>query len=349
MRSLFGRYTWCAMVPSVWLLVASTHAQPLPRQSVDLTYEVDPALQDCPSAAEFRSIVAQRLGYDPVRAGSALSVDVRVQAAETGIQGAIDWSSSVEQRLGERRFASQSQDCHQMVTAMGFVLAVQIQLMATEPTAKGAPQSVETEPPTRRRAPPSQARPRGGRRVGAAAPPPQPPEVPARSAPASTRWSAMAGLGPSVGFGLGPDPIAQGRLFLAVQYGKGSIELGAEASLPSKTRLPNGGGFRHQLILGSLAACGWHSSISACALAKLGRIQVQGMGVDKPASPAGLVAQVGPRLTYSLGLGDHLVLMGHVDALYLLTPWTVYVNHVAVWTMPRFGAVAGIDLAANFQ
>ena len=159
----------------------------------------------------------------------------------------------------------------------------------------------------------------------------------------------MAGLGPAVGIGLGPDPVAQGRLFFAVQYGMGSIELGAEASLPSTTRQPGGGGFRHQLILGSLAACGWYRSISACALTKLGRIQVQGIGVDEPASPAGFVAQVGPRLAYSLGLGEHVMLLGHVDALYLLTPWTVYVNHVAVWTMPRFAAVAGIDLAVNFQ
>ena len=355
MRRFFGRYTWCAMVASVWLLVAFAHAEPLPKLLVDLTYEVDPALQDCPSVDELRSIVARRLGYDPYRAGSALGAEVRVQAVEAGgLQGAIDWSTGAEQRLGERRFASQTQDCRQMVTTMGFVLAVQIQLMATEPTAKEEPRPAETEPSegpgaSPKPAPSSRASSRGGRPVGAAAPPPEPLEVSGRSAGAPTPWSAMAGLGPSVGFGLGPDPIAQGRLFGAVQYGRGSIELGAEATLPSTTRLADGGGFRHQLMLGSLAACGWHRSISACALAKLGRIQVQGIGVDEPASPAGLVAQVGPRLAYSLGLGDPLVLMGYVEALYLLTPWTVHVNHVAAWTMPRFGAAAGIDLAVNFQ
>ncbi len=354
MRSLFGRCTWCATVPSAWLLVASVHAEPLPKLLVDLTYEVDPALEDCPNVDELRSIVARRLGYDPYRAGSALGAEVRVQAVEAGMEGAIDWSTGAEQRLGERRFASQTQDCRQMVTTMGFVLAVQIQLMATEPTPKEEPRPAETEPPEGRGAPPkpapsSQASSRGGRRVGAAAPPPQPLEVPTRSAGTPTPWSAMAGLGPSVGFGLAPGPVAQGRLFLAGQYGIGSIELGAEASLPSTTRLADGGGFRHQLMLGSLAACGWHRSISACALAKLGRIQVHGIGVDEPTSPAGFVAQVGPRLAYSLELGDHLVLVGHVEGLYLLTPWTVYVNRVPAWTMPRFSAVAGIDLAVNFQ
>jgi hypothetical protein len=350
MRSRFGRCTWCATLAAGWLLVASTHAEPLPKLFVDLTYDVDPELEDCPSEDELRSIVAQRLGYDPARAGAPLGADVRVEAVETGMDGAIAWRTGAEQRLGERRFASQTQDCHQLVTTMGFVLAVQIQLMAAEEAQPPA----ETEPTTRHAASPSPAPSspapsRGGRRVDAAPPPTPPSELPARSSEASPRWSAMAGVGPAVGLGLGPDPIAQGRLFGAVQYGRVSIELAAEASLPSTTRLPNGGGFRHQLTLGSLAACGWHRSISACALAKLGRIQVRGIGVDEPASAAGFVAQIGPRLAYSLGLSDHLVLMGHADALYMLTPWTVYVNHVAAWTMPRVGAVAGIDVAANFQ
>jgi hypothetical protein len=101
-------------------------------------------------------------------------------------------------------------------------------------------------------------------------------------------------------------------------------------------------------VLGTVAACGLRGSTSACAIVKLGQIGVQGVGVDKPASPEGFVAQVGPRLAYSIGLGDHLALVGHADALYLLTSWTITVNHVAVWTMPRLGAVAGIDLAVRF-
>jgi hypothetical protein len=60
------------MVPALWLLVAPTHTEPLSKLFVDLTYDVDPVLEDCPSEAELRSSVAQRLGYDPVRAGSPL-------------------------------------------------------------------------------------------------------------------------------------------------------------------------------------------------------------------------------------------------------------------------------------
>ena len=61
------------------------------------------------------------------------------------------------------------------------------------------------------------------------------------------------------------------------------------------------------------------------------------------------MAQVGPRVAYSLALGDHLALLAHVDALLLLTPWTVDVNRVPMWTMPHFAGVAGIDLAVRFR
>jgi hypothetical protein len=336
------------MVLSAWLPVARAHAQTVARQFVDLTYEVDPALEGCPSAEEFRTMVSRRLGYDPYRAGSALGVRVRVESAETGIAGAIDWSTTTEQPVGERHFASPGGDCRQMVATMGFVLAVQIQLMAAEPAARGATESTPAEPARRDAAAGKRSPPSTRRRI-----PGPPPDLDSDVAAPPTQsgrpWSAMVGAGPSVGFGLGPDPVAQGRAFLAYRLGWAALEAGVEASLPLTTRLADGGGFRHGLILGTLAACGYTGGISACGTAKLGRLQIQGMGVDRPASPAGFVALVGPRLAFWLGLGDHLGLEGHIDGLYSLTPWTVELNHMSVWTMPRLSAVAGIDLTVRVR
>ena len=341
----FGKLTWYAMLLSVWLPVAPAHAQAVSKQFVDLKYEVGPALQGCPDADEFRSMVARRLGYDPYRAESTLAVQVRVRSTETGIEGAIEWSTSGDERVGERRFASRSGGCREMAATMGFVLAVQIQLMATESAAQPA----KTEPGLRHESERSQAPADADRKVGAAPSNTEMLRASPRSVPSSTARSVMAGVGPSVGLGLAPDRIAQGRLFLSYWFGHAALELGAEASLPSTTHLAHGGGFRHELMFGTLAACGWYWSMGACGLARLGRIQVHGLRVDKPASPAGFVAQVGPRLAYHLGLGERLGLLGHVDASYLLTPWTVELNHVGVWTMPRFSAVAGIDLTVRFR
>jgi hypothetical protein len=330
-----------------WLLVARAQAQPVPEQSVDLKYEVDPTLQICPNTAEFRGMVAQQLGYDPYRSGSPLGVQVRVLPTEAGIEGIIGWNISQHHGMGERRFAARRDDCREMVATVGFVVAVQIQLMATE-KATGDHSRLDGSNPTMRRPAPPLETPSDRRATDVKLTLQN--FVPRRPSTFSgARWAGAAGIGPSVGFGLGPDSVAMGRLFFSLQHRSIGLEAGAEASLPSETRQTYGGGFQHELILGALGACGSAGSISVCGLAKLGRMQVHGLGIDRPATPRAFIAQVGPRLAYSFGLGDHLALLGRVDALYLVTPWTVELNHVAIWKMPRLSAVVGIDLQVRFQ
>ena len=332
-----GTLAFCVLV-----IAAQSQAQELQPLFVDVTYETD-ALQGCPSVAEFRAIMSQQLGYDPYSPGSALGVEVRIRSSEAGLEGSIDWSNTDANKAGERHFTSRSNDCREMVTTVGFVLAVQIQLLATErtnalaPPKDGSGTESDGEPPTL----PSQRVPSVTLAIN---------RFDVRPASvSSTSWSATVGLGPSIGFGLAPSSIAQGRLFVALQTAWFQLESGAEASLPSTKRQPYGGGFQHELFLGTLAACGWHRAIAACGVGKLGKIQVRGTGVDRPVSSSGFVAQVGPRLAYAFELGNHLLLLGHVEGTYLLTPWVVDLNRLNVWTMPHFSGVAGIDLVARFQ
>jgi hypothetical protein len=349
---------------TVWLILGVAPAEAAPELFVNLKYDVDPTLSGCMGESDFRAMVARQVGYDPYHSKAALGVEVRVRPAEHGIRGGIDWSASAHRQLGERHFSSESQDCNAMLATMGFVLAVQIQLMVRDAVAEPSPGAMDTDhtraSDARRHQPAADTeRPSAldarrhqptadSNRVVEATT--SPPTVASEEPPTSRGppWSCMAGIGPSAGFGLGPDPIAQGRLFISVKDGHAAFELGGEASLPSTTRQDYGGGFRHRLVLGTAAACGLRGSSAACAVVKLGQIGAQGVGLDEPASPRALVAQVGARYAYFVRLGDRLALVGHADALYLLTSWTVDVNHLAVWTMPRLGAVAGIDLAVRF-
>ena len=334
-----------ALACASWLAISGTRAYAGAKPLVDLKYDVDPALRACPDVVEFRSMVAERLKYDPYREGSAFVVEVRARPSEQGLDGSVRWSSPDEAGLSERHFSPKSQDCHELMATIAFVVAVQLELMATESAPEVAPKSTEggagkapDSATTAAELPPATS-------VPAVATEPE--SVPAAANPSN--WSALAGAGPTVGLGLAPATALQGRLFLAAEFTRVALEIGAEASLPTTTYQDHGGGFRYQLTLGTLAACARHRSIEGCGLGKLGRSAVRGVAVDKPASAAGFVAQVGPRVSYSLALGDHLVLLAHVDALLLLTPWTVDVNHVPMWTMPRFAGVAGIDLAARFR
>ena len=182
-------------------------------------------------------MVARQIGYDPYRAGAALGVEIRVRAADQELQGTIDWSAPAHGRMGERHFASGGRDCSAMLATMGFALAVQIQLMAREPEGKASLETVGTEKTTGDDTPRNQPVADNGRiKAVTASPQAAAAEDLPESSPPSTPWSGVGGGGPSVGLGLGPDPIAQGRLFLSVQFGQAALELGIEASLPSTTR-----------------------------------------------------------------------------------------------------------------
>ncbi len=329
-------------VVAVVLLVglAPARARAEGEQFVDLSYEVAPDVTGCLSASAFRSVVAKRLGYDPHQPGATPRVHVQVRAAEAVIEGSIEWVSDSEGPIGERHFSSPADDCRDMTATMAFVVAVHTQLMATEPGGE-APTDAPVEPePAPVPSPPVVAED-----------PPDDSELPVPKPAAEDErgWLLEAGAGPAVGVGLAPHAVGLGRLFAAVRSRSLVGELGAEFTAPSRTNVDGDRGFRHGFMLAAAAGCGSRGPLDGCALAKLGQIRVEGAGVDHPASPRGVVAQVGMRIAYSLPLDHHLVVRGHLDGLYLLTPWTIDLNREAVWAIPQFGAVAGIDLAVAFH
>lgn len=304
-----------ALLAAAGLLCARAAAAGSPAPLVDLRYEVDPSLPGCPGLAEFRALVAAQLGYDPFRGDAELGVVVRAWQGENGIEGRLDWGTDAENSVGERRFTSPGQTCREVIPAMGFALVVKIQMLAHEAPHEAPPNPADAHPT-----------------VAA-----DPAKVPLPT------WSLSGGLGASVARGLAEERLGLGRLFVAARRASLSLELGGEASLSASTRFDRSG-FRHDFWLGSAAACWQPSGLVACALGKAGVLRVQGQDVDNPASPHGFVAQTGARVGWALLLGDHLGVLARVEALYLISPWTVQLNHVAAWTVPRISASAGIDI-----
>jgi hypothetical protein len=228
-----------------------------------------------------------------------------------------------------------------MMTTVGFVVAVQLQLMATaKPPAPQDPRDLN-----RRYQSPAELQPNQERSVTLAVADFELREPWFKS----PRWFLSIGLGSSIALRTAPKAVAEGSFFFAAQRGRLAFEIGGEASLASTKHEDFGGGFRHRLVLSTAAACGLQKSLAVCVVGKLGQVHVRGTAVDKPATSNGLVAQVGPRLAYSLGLSSRIALRGRIDALYLLTPWTVELNQLDVWKMPRLSAVTGIDLEFRFR
>jgi hypothetical protein len=157
------------------------------------------------------------------------------------------------------------------------------------------------------------------------------------------------GAGPSIGFGLSPDPLPIGRVFGGVAWPHVSVELAGEVSLPATTRRVDGAGFSQQALLISAAACGAIDRFSLCVLGKAGQIRIAGQDIEFPASPSGSTVQTGLRAAVRQPLGRRAYLAAHLDGLVILRRWAVTLDDMPVWTAPRFAATMGIDVGVHFQ
>ena len=119
----------------------AAHATELTMQ---LDYSVAPS---CPDPDVFRAIVSGRLGYNPFRADAPGRVLVRIESMGRALEGRLEWRDSAGERMGEHTFPSRTGDCGELARAMGFALALQVQLLATAAPEPPPPPPAPVPPP----------------------------------------------------------------------------------------------------------------------------------------------------------------------------------------------------------
>ena len=301
--------------------------------TAQLAYAAAPG---CPSASRFKEIVAAHLGYEPFQGDAQERVVVQIESGGRTLEGRIEWWNVDRGSIGEQSFPSRTGDCMELARAMGFALAVQIQLMATtEPPSPAAPAPLSPPPPA---AVPSPAVP-----LARAAPAAPAAKVPSRGP------AVLVGAGVSAGLGFSPNIVGLGRLSVTAAWSHAALELAGEVSTPAATSRPGGGGFSEKERLSSLAVCGVLSTMSACAVGKIGELRAVGQGVDVALRTSGLELQVGLRLAASHSLGSRASIIGHVDGLGRLARGTVTLDSMPVWITPRFAALFGMDIVFRFR
>lgn len=345
---------------------------------VVLHYGVDASVHGCWDDAEFRRNVAHRIGHDPFREDASINVTVRVGGAANAVDGHVEWRKANGLLMGERRFVAMDGNCVKLLTEMSFAVGLQIDLLRPKPPAatsavaspKGgtaaagsAPSAAVAPPSTAAPDVPSATEPRTAAEP-ADTPSTTTPKADVKEEPAaephpreeaeaaaevatprsSSAWLMWVGLGPSLAWRISPAITGDARLILGIRRANLSIEIAAEATYPSTERRWDGSGFRQTLLGGTLALCGHHEWLSACALGRASAVFVTGLGVEKPRSPGGFVAQAGLRLAADLPLGGSWFLAAHLDGLGLFTRCTVVLNQATVWEMPRLGGLAGLDV-----
>jgi hypothetical protein len=334
------RFLW-AVISGLAIVGASREGQ---ARTVVVSAQLDyAAAPGCPAVGDFEAIVYGRLGYSAFRTDAPDRVIVRIASAGRALEGRLEWRDATGAAVGEQLFPSRSGDCAELTRAMGFALALQIQLMAATigenrsgpapaPPADTAVAKIPTAPPA---ITPVQIQKAGS---GAAD------TTELRAGP-----SVLVGLGAAVGLGVTSDPVAIGRVFAALAWSHAAVELGAEVSVPSTTHRTDGAGFSQEQILASLVGCGVRGSWSVCAVGKAGQLRVVGQAVDVPLTASALTIQAGLRLSASHILGKRTYIVAHVDGLGRLTQGTVTLDSMPVWTTPTFAGLLGIDVALRFR
>jgi hypothetical protein len=143
-------------------------------------------------------------------------------------------------------------------------------------------------------------------------------------------------------------PLLLGRVFGGLDWPHVAIELALEASRPATTRRADGAGFQQQQLLLGLAGCAILTRWRACLVANAGAVRMAGEHVDMSTSATVPVVEVGTRVGALQRLGRHLFLSVHLDGLTVVSRWTATLDHVPVWTAPRFAAALGLDAGVRF-
>ena len=193
----------------------SVHAQ---ARTVVVAAQLDyTAVPGCPGVDDFETVVNARLGYRAFRPDAPDRVIVRIESAGRALEGRLEWRDATGTAIGEQLFPSRTGDCAELTRAMGFALALQIQLMAA--TAGENRPAPPPTPPTETAVP----------EVTAPPPPVAPPAVPQVQSTGSGASDAtehrdgpavLVGVGAAAGLGLSSDPVAVARLFATVAWSR---------------------------------------------------------------------------------------------------------------------------------
>jgi hypothetical protein len=123
-----------------------------------------------------------------------------------------------------------------------------------------------------------------------------------------------------------------------------SVELGAQASLPTTTRRKmDAAGFSQRLMLVTASGCAGGTRWNACLLMAAGAVSMVGEDIEIVMSARVPIVSAGARLGLIQPLGQRAFLYLHADGLTNMVRWTAKLDQVPVWTAPRFSAIVGID------
>lgn len=305
------------------------------------------SVEGCPDVNYFKAVVVERLGMDAFVDGAPKHVIVRVNTDGLTFEGNIEWLDASGNWAGERTFPSRSRDCEDLVRAMAFTLALQLQLSAitdvppSESPPVGPARSAETAPTTTH---PNSAPDKATIEKRA------PPVVIDETPPTHHQRPLLGvGAGTLLGFGMSSSAVPFVRVFGEAVWPHGSLELAGELGMPTTIRRSDGSGFSHREMLASAAGCGTVQPWSACLVVKAGTVRIAGKDIDAPNTAGGAILETGFRAKASQQIFQRAYVSVYAEALVRPILWAVTLDQTVVWRSPRFAEALGIDVSLRFK
>lgn len=312
-----------------------------PRPTARLTYERAGGASSCPAEDTLRAAVASRLGHDPFRADDERTAYVSIDGPKGGpFRATLKLLSRDGAVRGTRELRSASSDCDELFLAVTLALAI-----AIDPLHGDAPAPPATTAPVPEAAPPP-------------APPPSPPPAPpAPSASASERDATSSPpserlrVRPMVAFlgstGVVPDLSIGALAGVSLRQTWASLGIEGRWDAPRSLRGAAGSVVSAMVATGHVVPCAHWKIAFGCVPFALGAMFGTGEEVQRSRSDATLYALLGLRIGIEPELTSRLRLHLHAELDKVLTPTSLQIDRMDVWSTPGFAATLAAGIKAD--
>ncbi len=331
------------MAAAALIPIAPAHAAPAHAQT-HLVVLRGAGGTECPTDADLRAAVAERLGYSPFAAQASRTIVASMRREKDTWRGAIQVADTEGRITGTRELTSNAASC----ADLGSTLALTIALVL-DPDAATGPQKPNPEAV----APPALPSPGLPVAVRTALPDAENPfyETPRPPPPVvRARVSVAGGIGAVSSLGAAPSVAIGVEAFVGITAGSFRLELEGRADAPASGDTAGGAAARTSLAIGTLSPCYVRGVLALCGLASLGALSGEGVGSSTARSrlDTGLFAAIGARVAVEAPLGSTLFVRVHGDFLVPLTRTSLDVGGLRVWTNPPFSGALGLSLGMRF-
>ncbi len=327
MRSIYALTFIIVSCTTLWLAPGRSEAAESLRPMVRLVYQRD--VSECPSEQELRAQVSSRLGRDPFDNTAPQDLNVHVFRRETKFRARVALTNAAREPSGERTLDSSGADCAELGVAIAVAISIALEVVAADtathkPLAPLEHQALEPKPTHEPNATVISPMPSAG-----------------------SHAQLYVGGGLHGAAGGAPSLSVGGTLLTRLRLPSWSIGIEGRADLPAGTGDRGSGNASASLLGGSLLPCAHTKFFVPCAHGFVGALSGVGEGISAPQRATTVFAAVGGRAAFEWTVGRDWILRAWVDVLGTVTPTTLYVNNVPVWSTPSLSGTLGFGFVAR--